>query len=323
MAIVGIESVFFGVEDLELCTRFFKDFGLPLVECDAVQSRFELANGATVNLYHKDDQRLPKAVHENTGVRETIWGVDTLDNMNQLIASLGRDRTIDVDSYGVAHFATDCGIAMGLKVFEKKRVVYAPDAVNSTDNIKRLNQHRRWRTHAEPKCINHVVFNVEDYTKSTEFLRERLGFRITDHSRSLGVFLRADGTNEHHSIFLKRCNVPNPKGKPGFEHVCFGVEDIDEIMAGANHMTRQGWDSPSGLGRHRIGSALFYYINCPAGGQAEYGADTDFLDDNWVPRNWEPLFGNMLWVHNLPPYMKRQSKWDVQYENELVNAPKG
>ena len=28
----GVESVIYGVEDLDLCVRYFDDFGLPLIE---------------------------------------------------------------------------------------------------------------------------------------------------------------------------------------------------------------------------------------------------------------------------------------------------
>ena len=31
MAINGIETIIYGVEDVALCTRYFVDFGLPLV----------------------------------------------------------------------------------------------------------------------------------------------------------------------------------------------------------------------------------------------------------------------------------------------------
>ena len=104
-------------------------------------------------------------------------------------------------------------------------------------------------------------------------------------------------------------------GKHRFHHANFAVEDIDEIMVGANHMVRQGWDaSHFGLGRHRIDSALFYYIPCPAGGEAEYGADSDYVDDIWVPREWiEPLFAYSHFVHNLPPFLRKPPAWDFRY----------
>jgi hypothetical protein len=80
-------------------------------------------------------------------------------------------------------------------------------------------------------------------------------------------------------------------------------------------MVRCGWEpSHLGLGRHRIDSALFYYIPCPAGGEAEYGADADYVDDAWVPRDWHaPLFAYAHYVHNLPPFLMKPPTWDFSH----------
>jgi hypothetical protein len=104
-------------------------------------------------------------------------------------------------------------------------------------------------------------------------------------------------------------------GQARFHHANFGVEDIDEIMVGANYMTRRGWEpSHFGLGRHRVDSALFYYLPCPAGGEAEYGADADYIDDSWVPRDWiEPLFAYSHFVHNLPDFLTKAPDWRFAY----------
>ena len=87
------------------------------------------------------------------------------------------------------------------------------------------------------------------------------------------------------------------------------------MMVGANYMTRHGWaPSQQGLGRHRIDSALFYYMPSPAGGEAEYGADADYLDDSWVPREFiEPLFAYSHFVHNLPPFLAKNPEWKFTY----------
>ena len=117
--------------------------------------------------------------------------------------------------------------------------------------------------------------------------------------------LRADGTHNHHNILLLNANAPLPgaDGKLRFHHANFALEELDEIMISVNNMIRKGWTpSDLGLGRHRVDSALFYYFKSPAGGEAEFGADSDYVDDNWVPREWtNPLFGYAHFVHNLPP----------------------
>ena len=121
------------------------------------------------------------------------------------------------------------------------------------------------------------------------------------------MFMRCDGRNDHHNLFLFRAP------KLLFSHVSFAVETIDELMAGANDMQRRGWKSDVGLGRHRISSLMFYYIASPAGGQSEYSADSDYLTDDWQPRLWDASFGHYQWLAQPPPEvrMSRQGTADV------------
>jgi catechol 2,3-dioxygenase-like lactoylglutathione lyase family enzyme len=90
--------VIFGVEDLERCTRFWDDFGLVTVARTADESVFEVASGSKVVVRRKDDRRLPHAYFEGSGVRETIWGVDTPESLEKLVAGLARDREVRRDT---------------------------------------------------------------------------------------------------------------------------------------------------------------------------------------------------------------------------------
>lgn len=300
MAITGIHSVTYRVEDLPRCTAFFENWGLTLDRSDAGYATFRLLDGSVVRLELATDSQ-----PASQGVVETVWGVDRPQALDRLASDLARDRKVKRGDDGVFRFASDCGIAMGLAVFDRRPVLNVPDAVNAPSHVRRLNQWRKWRMRAAPKTMNHIVFGVDDYAASWAFFKQRLGFRLSDHSRGLGVFLRADGAPEHHNLFLQNCHYHRPS-KPAFYHLCFGVEDIDELMAGANYMERLGHKSALGVGRHRIASALFYYIDCPAGGEIEYGADSDYLDDQWIPREWDPRFGYIQWCANLPPFMAAQ-----------------
>jgi hypothetical protein len=60
---------------------------------------------------------------------------------------------------------------------------------------------------------------------------------------------------------------------------------------------------------------------CPAGGEAEYGADADCLDDSWVPREFiEPLFAYSHFVHNLPPFLMPNPSWNFRYITGIGSA---
>lgn len=323
MAILGIESAIYGVDDIEQCSRFFADFGLSLVSKAADEVVYEVATGSKVVLRKRGDPRLPATYAHSVGVHETIWGVDSQASLDRLAADLGRDRKLSKDADGTIRFLANDGMPLGLRVWNKRAVVSVADAVNTPGTIKRLNQHRQWRQRCRPKSINHIVFFSDDYVSSFEFFRDRLGFRFTDHSKGVGVFARADGTNEHHSIFLLDAKLPVvPGNRPGFMHLAFGVDDIDEVMIGANYMEKKGWantsrNSSGGVSRHRISSAIYYYVDCPAGGEAEYHADTDYLDDNWVPRAWDFKFGSLMWAHRVAPMFAGDDiPWDMTFDPE-------
>jgi catechol 2,3-dioxygenase-like lactoylglutathione lyase family enzyme len=327
MSILGIESVVFGVDDLDENTRFWSDFGLPLESCTGDEAVFRLASGSRIILKMHGDVGLPSPdPFPGNGAKETVWGVDTTENLEKLVAGLSTDRAVRRDPDGAAHCLADDGQPIGLRVWAKRQVVSNTSPVNSPGNIQRLNQHRIWRKRAIPKTINHIVFFSPDYVGSCEFYRDRLGFRYTDHSKGVGLFARADGTNEHHSIFWVNCDLPFAPDAFKFMHIAFGMDDIDEVMLGANIMDNKGWkntsnNSSGGISRHRISSAIYYYCDIPGhAGEAEYHADSDYLDDNWVPRAWDFKFGSLLWANNAPPIFRGDDiPWDMTFDPQAAS----
>ncbi|RZN31446.1 VOC family protein [Bradyrhizobium sp. Leo121] len=315
MAITGIESLVYGVNDVDECVRFFEDFGLVLKERDNASALFELNEGSKVQIRSIDDPALPETVLRDTGVRETIWGVDTVENLEELVRGLETDRKVRRDPDGTVHFHTDCGLALGLRVYNKKKVVYGPDPINAPGHPSRLNNSRKWKTRARPKVITHVVFAVEDFVKTYRFFEERLNFRLSEYQLTFGIYMRCDGANDHHNLFLLDMHKAGAPGYPVFHHANFGVEDIDEIGVGTNYMARKGWTPGMlGHGRHRIASALFSYFKSPTGGEAEYGSDSDYLDDNYVPREWNALFGMQIWMSQQPDWIKNVDiEWHVKH----------
>jgi hypothetical protein len=321
MPIGGIESAIYGVDDLTLATTFYNDFGLQAIKCTADEVVYRLEEGSRVILRKSDDPSLPAAHYAGSGVRETIFGIDSREELDAYAADLRRDREVRRDPDGTLHFLTDCGIPLGLRWFERKKVTYSPDPVNAPDNIKRLNQQRRWRPRALPKTINHIVWRVQDIHASWAFFRDRLHFRLTDYQIDAGIFGRSAGVNQHHVLYFQHYKVLPPYTL-GFDHLCFGVEDIDEVYAGWNYMERRGWSNPlGGVGRHRVASALFCYMDAPCGGMAEYGADTDYLDDNWVPRVWEARFAGFMWTSRILPFLPEELEWKVAFDQ--TRLPQG
>ena len=180
MAIVGIESLVYGVEDVELCARFFSDFGLAPVAASNSLAEFAVDEGSRVILRNAADPQLPRSSLVGTGVREVVWGVDNETNLQTLVAGVGRDRDVTRDADGTVHFLTDCGLPMALRVFQKRPVHCAPDPINAPGAVNRMNTHRKWRKRARPRAIQHVVFTAVSFESTYKFFCERLGFRISD-----------------------------------------------------------------------------------------------------------------------------------------------
>lgn len=316
MAIVGIHTLVYGVDDLQESTRFFDDFGLPSCHRTADLTRYRLEEGSHVQLRKLADPWFLPSQQAGLGVRECIWGVDTQQSLDELLIDLRRDHEIRMEADGTARFVTRFGQALGLKVWTKTPVRTSPSAVNSPGNANRINETRKWLRRAIPKVIQHVVWGFPDVNETLDFYRGRLHFRLSEVQIGAGVYIRADGATDHHNVFLADANNKGLgfDGKIRFHHANFGVEDIDEIMTGKNYMDRRGWPPSSwGLGRHRVSSGAFLYLKCPAGGEAEYGADIDVIDDRWMPRIWEALFGFHMYVHNLPDFVKHDIEWNVGF----------
>ncbi len=290
MSIVGVKRLVFGVDDIETSARFFTDFGLDLAVRDTQGARFDLAEGSSVELRAADDPDLPAPFLDGNGPREVIWGVSDHQTLDAIKTELLSDRAVTVDARGVLHTRDDVGIAIGFEVFDRNLPAVATQPENTPWKIQRWNQHRKWYDAAKPKLIFHVVFGTPDVDKAVAFYTRRLNFRVTDINRGLGIFMRCDGRHEHHNLFF----LKSPK--PMFSHVSFGVDNVDELMAGANQMQRKKWADGMGLGRHRVSSLVFYYLKSPAGGQVEYSADCDYLTDDWKPRLWDPHYGHLHWV---------------------------
>jgi len=318
MPILGIETLLYGVEDLEESTRFFDDFGLSPHVRDETHTHYRLKEGSNVVLRHLDDPLLPKGFKDK-GVKEVTWGVDSQESLDTLAARLEKVQAIEIDAAGVVRTKSPSGMNIALKLWERKKVVYAPDPVNAPGNVNRLNVQRKWRTRARPKVITHVVYTVPSPKEEFEWFRDNLDFRMSEEQIGMGFYLRCDGANDHHNLFLIDMNFGPLPGYPVFHHTNYGVEDIDEVMVGTNYMTRRGWKTgPLGSGRHRIASALFSYILSPAGGEAEYGADSDYLDDNWIPREWNQVFATYTWMHQIPEFLGTEQKWQYRLHPDYV-----
>lgn len=285
MTILRIESLAYGVEDVEAGIRYFEDWGVPLVVRGTRGADFRLPSGQAILIRQAADKSLPATTEPGSTLREIVWGVDSARSLKAIGAGLARDREVAAGADGTLHARDECGYAIGFRRAASNRSAgkKAPSRMNRPFDPERR---------ARPRKIGHIVYQVArgDLEKATAFYRERLGFRLSDGTKG-GNFLRCEGTNDHHSLFL----LSRPDRR-AFDHIAFEVSGIDEIILGGKHMKSRGWQANTPVGRHVLGSNLFWYFNNPCGGRTEYFADMDLMDDDWKPRVWEQHPGFAIWL---------------------------
>jgi len=286
MALIGIEKLVFGVEDLDLCKKFWSDYGMTKVEDSPAHGLFATTSKAKVEVRKLNDPSLPPAVVEGSTARETIWAASDQATVDSIAEDLARDRNVTADDDGTIHALDPEGYGMGFRVTERIELPDPGTKYNAPGRVDRINQVATFYNSAMPRHLAHAVFLVSDNEGTAEFYKERLNFRLTDAYTDRGKFLRCDGAIDHHNIFLM--HVP---GQMGFHHCAFELRDIHEVFGGGLRMNELGWKTHLGPGRHNVTSAYYWYFRSPSGGAAEYGFDTDRLDDNWEPRMIEPTNG--------------------------------
>ncbi|MFP6562611.1 VOC family protein [Paraburkholderia sp. B3] len=283
MTILGIEQITYGVTDLETCRRFFADWGLKEVAHDETRARFETLNGCTVLAVDANDLSLPVAFEAGPTLREVTWGVATREELDTL-----RERLKGQSGYTSTDTAVGCydpaGMAIRIEVTRKREIDVQGSPSNVWGQTLRVDQPSPIYERAEPVEVGHVVFFTNCLAEQEKFYHELLGFETSDRYPNRGAFMRCAPHGGHHDLFL----LALPDGKKGLNHVAFTVRDIHEVFGGGLHISRCGWTTQLGPGRHPVSSAYFWYFKNPAGGLIEYYADEDILTPEWQPRDFEP-----------------------------------
>jgi catechol 2,3-dioxygenase-like lactoylglutathione lyase family enzyme len=285
MNITTLDAVTYGVPDLDAAQRFWTDFGLSLVEDGGSHLLFASLDRSTVEIRLADDPTLPPAIEEGPAVRESTFGVRSQADLDAIVAELSKDRDLRIDDEGTVHTLDPLGIGVAFRVSRCIDVTAPEPQFNMPGRAGRLNARARFYDCAKPLEMTHVVYMVPETAREIEFYVDRLGFRISDCYPDKGYFLRGGAGRYHHNLFLL-----NPGGtgdRFGFHHLAFEVANIHELFGGGLNMTRRGWKTMLGPGRHPISSCYFWYFLNPCGGGAEYDFDSDIVDDDWQGEEFE------------------------------------
>lgn len=320
MSIQGIDEITYGAQDLDTCSRFFADWGLTLVD-EAPQRRvFECLNGCRVVVAHSDAADVPPGVEPDPTLREVVWSVGTTAELDALRARL-QDQPGYVDDGERIGCTDPNGLAVRVQVTRKRPVALTSAVTNTWSERRRINQRAPAYDRATPVEVGHVVFFVTDLAATAGFYEERLGFVVSDRYPGRGAFMRCAPEGGHHDLFL----LQPPEPRKGLNHVAFTVRDLHEVVGGGLHMSRQGWKTELGPGRHPISSALFWYIENPAGALVEYYTDEDELTAEWVPREFTPgptVFAEWAIKGGIDGHTRRQVNADAPSGRFMTDKPK-
>ena len=167
-----------------------------------------------------------------------------------------------------------------------------PRQLNGPGRRERVNRRSTAAVRVEPappRRVGHVVFGSTDVAATVAFYRDGLGFLVSDTiDQGVGCFLRC--STDHHNLRV----MPAPV--PCMNHYAVEMDDVDAIgLAGMRVVAGRERSSVYGIGRHVLGSNLFWYLLDPAGGMFELFADMDQIVDDaaWEAEefggDWDPF----------------------------------
>jgi catechol-2,3-dioxygenase len=283
MSVLGIDEITLASQDLQRCRQFCLDWGMTLKTESSQELVFETLNACRVVVAHPDRPGLPAGIEADPTVREVVWGVETQADLD-LYAARMRNQPGFVQADGRAGCIDPTGVAVRVQVSRKRPVEVACAQTNTWNERTRVNSPSPAYERATPIEVGHIVFFVTDLAATTRFYEEVLDFVVSDRYPGRGSFMRCAPRGGHHDLFL----LQPPEPRKGLNHVAFTVRDVHEVFGGGMHMSRCGWDTELGPGRHPISSAIFWYFDSPAGALWEYYTDEDELTADWQPREFTP-----------------------------------
>lgn len=304
MPLHRLTSLTLGVPDVAAAAAYYGEFGLTPSSDDLVSIYDEVATvpgaehrfsttdgGEQLHIVHSPRRRL---VELGVGCHDR----DDLARVSSSLQQLGLDPVTD----GASLRVTDAGTAVTVVVSIAPELAQQPVTVPAHNRPGRADRVGARADAVErdqrvrPRKLGHVVIGSTDQQASQALFTDGLGFKLSDEVRGLAAFLRC--STDHHNVLVQQSPVPL------LHHTSWQVDDVDEIGRGASAMLatdpgRHIW----GLGRHHIGSNLFWYLKDPAGNFSEYYCDMDCIIDDqlWTPQDWSGMQALYSWGPPPPP----------------------
>ena len=117
--------------------------------------------------------------------------------------------------------------------------------------------------------LNHLVLYVRDAQRSMAFYRDVLGFSIVEMPSPRAVFMRANGSDNHHDIGLFGIGMdappPSTGRQVGMYHAAWEVSSIADLAAAREKLQQAG----ALVGESDHGNSLSLYLKDPDANELE------------------------------------------------------
>ncbi len=224
---------------------------------------------------------------------------DRLDTMGVSSETVGTTMRCTDPIFG-HRVVIDVGAPHPLSASQARAFNYPGEKKRSNDRADAVTEDEA----RPPRRLGHVVLGTPRFKDATEFLINGLGCRISDQILN-GVFTFARVESDHHNLLIQ----PGPTSY--LNHYALEVDDIDAVgKAGTKVLAEREDASVVGVGRHNLGSNVFWYLTDPAGNMFEFYSDMDQIvdDETWerdqCRTDWEGSDGPAgfsVWGPKEPP----------------------
>ncbi len=125
-----------------------------------------------------------------------------------------------------------------------------------------------------PRRVGHIVLGTPHFKEATAFFFDGLGFKVSDQIlNGVATFGRIE--SDHHNLLIQ------PAPTSYINHYAMEMDDIDAIgTAGQSVLAERPDANVVGVGRHFLGSNVFWYLTDPAGTMFEFFSDIDQIVDD-------------------------------------------
>lgn len=137
-----------------------------------------------------------------------------------------------------------------------------------------------------PRRLGHIVLGTPKFKEANDFFFDGLGFKVSDQVlNGVATFGRIE--QDHHNLLIQ------PGATSYLNHYAMEMDDIDGIgKAGQAVIDERPDAGVVGVGRHFLGSNVFWYLQDPSGNMFEFFSDIDQIVDDAA---WDREVGRRDW----------------------------